>query len=218
LDAEASELDAEIPELDAEASELDAEIPELETELSELEAETPELEPEPPELEEILPDIEGESADEQNDVTVDLDLRDEEPAQEAIDDAGDNSGAEREDEIAVPVLEEAETLDQPVIPDYLSPDELAAINEAKRMSSVPESGSAKAEQPPAPVEPLPEHEEAVKPLDKVMASSGFKKDLVTVLCYIDKLLEALPDEKIEEFARSEQFEVYKKLFTDLGLA
>jgi hypothetical protein len=35
---------------------------------------------------------------------------------------------------------------------------------------------------------------------------------------MDRLLEALPDEKIEEFARSEQFDVYKRLFTELGLA
>ena len=39
-----------------------------------------------------------------------------------------------------------------------------------------------------------------------------------VLTYMDRLLENLPEEKIEEFARSEQFETYKKLFVELGLA
>lgn len=34
---------------------------------------------------------------------------------------------------------------------------------------------------------------------------------------MDKLLESLPDEKIREFAASEQFETYKKLFDELGL-
>jgi pilus assembly protein FimV len=34
---------------------------------------------------------------------------------------------------------------------------------------------------------------------------------------MDNLLDALPDEKIQEFAESEHFEVYKKLFEDLGL-
>jgi len=34
---------------------------------------------------------------------------------------------------------------------------------------------------------------------------------------MDKLLESLPEEKIEEFAKSEHFETYKKLFKDLGL-
>jgi hypothetical protein len=35
---------------------------------------------------------------------------------------------------------------------------------------------------------------------------------------MDKLLEALPDEKIEEFAKSEYYDTYKKLFKELGLA
>ena len=45
-----------------------------------------------------------------------------------------------------------------------------------------------------------------------------KKDVKSVLEYMDKLLANLPDEKIDEFAKSEHFEVYKKLFTELGLA
>ncbi|QTQ16328.1 hypothetical protein [Treponema parvum] len=44
------------------------------------------------------------------------------------------------------------------------------------------------------------------------------KDIKAVLSYMDQLLENLPDEKISEFARSEQFVTYKKLFTELGLA
>ncbi|MDR2795778.1 MAG: hypothetical protein LBB47_03590 [Spirochaetaceae bacterium] len=54
---------------------------------------------------------------------------------------------------------------------------------------------------------------AYDPLDTIY----FKKDLQIVLSYMDKLLEALPDEKIEEFARSEQFDTYKKVFKELGL-
>jgi hypothetical protein len=45
----------------------------------------------------------------------------------------------------------------------------------------------------------------------------FKDDIRTVLAYMDQLLESLPEEKIEEFARSDKFEVYKKVFKDLGL-
>ena len=44
-----------------------------------------------------------------------------------------------------------------------------------------------------------------------------KEELRTVLSYMDQLLEALPDEKIEEFARSEHYDTYKKLFKELGL-
>jgi hypothetical protein len=48
--------------------------------------------------------------------------------------------------------------------------------------------------------------------------SGLQDELKTVLKYMDQLLESLPDEKIEEFARSEHFEVYKKLFEELQIA
>jgi hypothetical protein len=48
-------------------------------------------------------------------------------------------------------------------------------------------------------------------------SQRFKKELQVVLSYMDRLLESLPDEKIEEFARSKQFEIYKKVFKELGL-
>ncbi len=44
-----------------------------------------------------------------------------------------------------------------------------------------------------------------------------KQEIRSVLSYMDQLLEALPDDKIEEFAQSEHFEVYKHLFEELGL-
>jgi hypothetical protein len=47
---------------------------------------------------------------------------------------------------------------------------------------------------------------------------AFKSELRDVLSYMDHLLESLPEEKIEEFARSEYFDSYKKLFKDLDLA
>lgn len=48
--------------------------------------------------------------------------------------------------------------------------------------------------------------------------SDLKADVKSVLLYMDQLLENLPEEKIMEFAKSEQFITYKKLFTELGLA
>ncbi|MBR1402728.1 MAG: hypothetical protein IJ558_00965 [Treponema sp.] len=44
-----------------------------------------------------------------------------------------------------------------------------------------------------------------------------QKEIKSVLSYMDQLLENLPEEKIAEFAQSEQFETYKKLFKELGL-
>jgi len=46
---------------------------------------------------------------------------------------------------------------------------------------------------------------------------NLKQEVKAVLSYMDQLLESLPEDKIEEFARSEYFETYKKLFEELGL-
>lgn len=47
---------------------------------------------------------------------------------------------------------------------------------------------------------------------------NLKGDIKSVLSYMDQLLESLPEDKIEEFAKSEHFQVYKKLFDELGLS
>ncbi len=65
---------------------------------------------------------------------------------------------------------------------------------------VPES--AEPSEDASPVAPLP---------------GNLKQEVKAVLSYMDQLLESLPEDKIEEFARSEYFETYKKLFEELGL-
>jgi len=60
---------------------------------------------------------------------------------------------------------------------------------------------------------LPEmHDEGLTEL-----SPQLKTEIKSVLSYMDQLLESLPEEKIDEFANSEHYEVYKKLFEELGL-
>ena len=49
-------------------------------------------------------------------------------------------------------------------------------------------------------------------------TGDLREEIKSVLSYMDQLLESLPEEKITEFAQSEQFETYKKLFKELGLA
>jgi pilus assembly protein FimV len=80
-------------------------------------------------------------------------------------------------------------------------------------------------------EELPEAEEASEaeealeveesPAAKKATGGGIpahlQDEIRTVLKYMDHLLEALPDEKIKEFASSDYFVMYKKLFEDLGL-
>ncbi|MDR1443866.1 MAG: hypothetical protein LBI94_03195, partial [Treponema sp.] len=71
-----------------------------------------------------------------------------------------------------------------------------------------------------PEDVLPEEEAAPVQADLGPAGlpGGFRKELKQVLSYMDQLLESLPEEKIEEFAQSEYFDAYKKLFKELGLA
>ena len=47
---------------------------------------------------------------------------------------------------------------------------------------------------------------------------NLKSEVKSVLLYMDQLLENLPEEKIVEFAKSDHFATYKKLFNELGLA
>ena len=61
-------------------------------------------------------------------------------------------------------------------------------------------------------------EEPVKKESKISdIPDDLKQDIKSVLSYMDQLLDSLPEDKIAEFARSEHFELYKKLFTELGL-
>jgi hypothetical protein len=55
-------------------------------------------------------------------------------------------------------------------------------------------------------------------LDSVHIPPNIKKsELKDVFSYMDYLLVSLPEEKIEEFAKSEYFDTYKKIFKELGL-
>ncbi|MBN2554089.1 MAG: hypothetical protein JXB06_15030, partial [Spirochaetales bacterium] len=75
------------------------------------------------------------------------------------------------------------------------------------------------------LEETPEEEiqEAVdlQPADFQSDSNGLsdelRSEIRSVLSYFDQLLEALPEEKIKEFAQSEYFVRYKRLFEELGL-
>jgi hypothetical protein len=68
-------------------------------------------------------------------------------------------------------------------------------------------------EPPAGREPVP----VSSPENEDGIPSNLKQELKTVLSYMDQLLESLPEDKIEEFAKSEYFDTYKKLFEELGL-
>ena len=63
-----------------------------------------------------------------------------------------------------------------------------------------------------------EKEPEVEKEDNGVFTEELKGEIKTVLAYMVHLLENLPESKIEEFAKSEHFHVYKKLFDELGLS
>ena len=82
------------------------------------------------------------------------------------------------------------------------PVELELMEEAGADPLEELAGQSAAPRPAGPSEELPE---------------DLREDVKSVLSYLDQLLEALPEEKIKQFAQSEYFGVYKRLFEELGL-
>lgn len=52
---------------------------------------------------------------------------------------------------------------------------------------------------------------------QTLEADSLKQNIKDVLMYLDQLLDALPEEKIKEFAESKTFEKYKKLFKELNI-
>ena len=74
---------------------------------------------------------------------------------------------------------------------------------------------ARAADPPAPAKKAEAPKATQQP--PMGDNDRLKNEIRGVLSYLDKLLESLPESKIDEFAHSEYFDTYKKLFEELGL-
>ena len=77
---------------------------------------------------------------------------------------------------------------------------------------------------PEPEPPAAETLPAEAPLLEAPAKAGgaeiggqVREEVRSVLAYLDQLLDALPPEKVREFAQSKHFATYKKLFREFGL-
>jgi hypothetical protein len=170
-----------------------------------------------------------------DDISIDLDLDEEisldEDKEAGIDESGEIESPE--EEIELPVSEgsdesfevseeelEDSAADLALIPegfvveadDSQSPaiDEGEEVFSETREPDAAESDDTLLDEEKGEVLPLAREEGESIP-------SHLKQELKTVLSYMDQLLESLPDEKIEEFAKSEYFDTYKKLFKELGL-
>lgn len=102
----------------------------------------------------------------------------------------------------------------------LEPEEISEIQEEESEFELPEELSAFPEDKPKEEEAAEEAEGKEKE-EKEEEWDNFpdplKNEIKSVLIYLDQLLESLPEAKIEEFAKSEHFITYKKLFKELGL-
>ncbi|GHV54701.1 hypothetical protein AGMMS49579_15820 [Spirochaetia bacterium] len=176
-------------------------------------------------------------------ITIDLDL--EEPTESSHADtgiAGGNAEADAEEEMEFSIPGDTfipeEELSEPELPveippteeDALLPPAVEAAEEENFAQVIPEGFIVEEEDTPAPApDPDSEKPEAALDTDELATEAEsippetgdipgpFKQELKTVLSYMDRLLESLPEDKIEEFAKSEYFDTYKKLFKELGI-
>lgn len=128
-----------------------------------------------------------------------------------------------------PAVEDAIT-DENV--EYLAKDENAIVDadvspipaeepsvafEEPQIDAEQESFPTAKEEVSSPVESISEETAESNAEDRTLPDD-IKSDIKSVLLYMDQLLENLPEDKIMEFAKSEQFVTYKKLFSELGLS
>ena len=97
-------------------------------------------------------------------------------------------------------------------------EQLEAVEDLEEVPELTEESPATAARAPRPERSSPARQPQPPAAGKtVMMNEPLKQDLAKVLKVIDELLDALPEKKIREFAKSEHFAVYRKLFEDLGL-
>jgi pilus assembly protein FimV len=145
---------------------------------------------------------------------------------ESLDEAVDNviSESNFEEELEEPVVFDdfqdfsADNFDSVIEPE--PPAKPAPVKQpAAQKPAAPPPVQQAVAAPQAAPQPAPIIVQApAQPAAKELAiPSGLRSELRNILSYMDQLLESLPEEKIEEFAKSEYFDSYKKLFKDLGL-
>ncbi len=141
--------------------------------------------------------------------------------------------SEDAEKIEEPYSFEELTAEEPSIAETLTEEKLDYLNSTPEEDSLAEKTEAKAAAPveedseledfnfeeetqeenPASAEP-----EETEKTESDGISGDLKTEIKSVLSYMDQLLENLPEDKIAEFAQSQQFDTYKKLFKELGLA
>ena len=186
---------------------------------------------EEPKIDEFIPDgsdefYENEDLPDEIAIPKEDDLLVESNSSDFMDSVKETS--EQDETSAEFIAEEATELDTTDLPSEL-PDDIPTVDkvlseEVEEPAAAPENSSASF----AEVDNLDNNlsESNLAYLDKQaddsasesIANTELKQDIKSVLLYMDQLLENLPEDKIVEFAKSDEFVTYKKLFNELGLS
>lgn len=225
-EAETTEKESPVPELNIEENELhEPQLDDIDFDLSENETVEEELpsEIEIPVVEDLVVDSSSEDFFEEDDTPKEIDETDVRFLAE--------NPAETEP------LTEPEAEDEKEETNQYSP--VNQVFNSKQWQSEGETELSLEEEAPAelsesvePSEPVEEKktetvfgknietDSALSPKTEQTANipQNMRDEIKSVLAYMDQLLENLPEEKIVEFAQSEHFPVYKKLFNELGLS
>ncbi len=168
-----------------------------------------------PEIEEVSAAVEEPAASKAASAAEEIDLEALEPLGEQAPQASSASEEPSDfdlDELEV-LTDEGLTAEEKGIEIAFEGDKTAAPLESAEAEGLVEEAVEVEE---IPMEEPPAREQPQKG-GSVPVPEDLKGEIRTVLKYMDQLLEALPEEKIQEFASSEYFVMYKKLFEDLGL-
>lgn len=133
---------------------------------------------------------------ESGDDEIDLSIFDEPAAEESADSAVETSEPTIADDNFEETTIAESSVEEPVVEEPLSADAGASAFAASAAETAVEDSAS----------------------EKTSISKNLKSEIVSVLSYMDQLLENLPEDKITEFAKSEHFVTYKKLFDELGLS
>ena len=179
-----------------------------------------------PKVDEILPEETSENAD---DIMVDSNPSD------FMESVKIDETEKVRDPFIDDIMEEPPTVEDAITDEnveYLAKDENAIVDadvppvaaeepsvafEEPQIETKQESFPTAKEEVSSPAESISEETTESNAEDRTLPDD-IKSDIKSVLLYMDQLLENLPEDKIMEFAKSEQFVTYKKLFSELGLS
>jgi pilus assembly protein FimV len=205
-------VEPDLSEFDLEAEELES-SPEIEEELPLASLE--------PEIEDVTLGIEAGPDYASEDSVMEAELLEPIPEIEETSFADINLHEEAKAEISLSEASDMEEID--FLPESdlgAAPESGQALEEEEDLVLATETEGKPAPRPaprPAPEKAREAPMAEAAPSPKGDDGDRLKSEIKSVLSYLDKLLDSLPEEKIEEFARSEYFDTYKKLFEELGL-